>query len=523
VNVDVDVLIAGYGPVGAALAGLLGRYGVRTLVIDRAPGVVMSPRAIALDNEALRILQQVGLGEHDFARLPIPHVVLRSPRFGEFARLNTSRRIDGHPMLVTFFQPDLERALRANAEAQATTTAQTGVELLRFEEDADGVLAVLRTAEGAEQHVRARFLVGADGANSTIRAAIGESFEGETYLEDWLIVDALDVPGTLDHVEFLCDPARPCPHMVAPGGRTRWEFMLRPGETRDDMLKDGAIEALLTPWAKPGEYALERKAVYRFHARACARFSKGRVFLVGDAAHVTPPFVGQGLVAGLRDASNLAWKLAWVLRHGAAASVLDSYDLERRPHAVEMINLARFAGMLIMPRSPARAWLIHGGIKALRKLPGVKALMDDSGLKPANAYPKGLFVPGRGRVRRGAWIPQALVRDAGGRLIPSDDMFGPGFTLICTDSSTPNIHADTARRWQAMGGMTTALLRKGSKAMPSCAEDVEDAFAEITRTKWCVVVRPDRTVLHDGPLAEADRVLRESLALLAGGSNAASF
>ena len=511
---EVDVLIVGYGPVGAALAGLLGRYDVRTLVIDRATDIFAAPRAIALDNEALRILQQVGLGERDFARVPIPYVALRSPRFGEFARINMAKTIDGHPALVTFFQPELERALRANAEQMRSVEARTGVELVRFTEERDGVRAQLRTAEGAEECVFARYLVGADGASSQVRAAIGQRFEGETYAEDWLILDALDVPNTIDHVEFVCDPKRPCPHMVAPGQRTRWEFMLHKGESREAMLEDAAIAELLRPWAAPGEYTIERKAVYRFHARACARFSKGRIFLAGDAAHITPPFAGQGLVAGLRDAANLAWKLAWATKGRAAEPILDSYDEERRPHAAKMIDLARRAGLVIMPRSHAQAWLTHGAIKLLRKLPPFRSLIDDFGLKPANAYPRGLFVHGRGPVARGSWFPQGVVRDADGRHRLSDDVLGQGLSLICAASATASIEPKTLERWQAAGGSVTLLVAKGSARVRGAVEDLDGAFSAITSTGWCVVVRPDRTVLHAGPCAEVNRVLRESLDLL---------
>ena len=370
---DVDVLIVGYGPVGAAIAGLLGRYGARTLVVDRLPDIFLLPRAIALDNEALRILQMVGLAEDAFAKVVIPHVRMHCPHVGEFGRINTAGTIDGHPKLVTFYQPELERALRAHAERQPGVTARTGVEMVRFSEDRDGVRVVLRTSAGVEAVVRTRYLVGADGASSNVRTAIDLDFEGETYSEDWLIVDALGVPDNIDHVEFLCNPDRPTPHMVAPGGRTRWEFMLKPGETPEEMEKDSTIASLLMPWAKADEIRIERKAVYRFHARVCKRFSKGRVFLAGDAAHVTPPFAGQGLVAGLRDAANLAWKLAWVVRGRASEAILDTYDQERRPHAAKMIRLAKFMGQLVMPREPRRerssctaAWQSFGGYPAIR-------------------------------------------------------------------------------------------------------------------------------------------------------------
>jgi 3-(3-hydroxy-phenyl)propionate hydroxylase len=283
------------------------------------------------------------------------------------------------------------------------------------------------------------------------------------------------------------------------------------------MERDSTIAELLRPWAKPGEYRIERKAVYRFHARACARFSKGRVFLVGDAAHITPPFIGQGLVSGLRDAANLAWKLAWVIQGRASASILDSYDQERRPHASKMIALARFTGLLVMPRSHLRAWLSHGVLKLLRQIPLLRAHFDEFRIKPANAYGKGLFVRGRGRrIAHGAWFPQGLVRDGDGSCKLSDELLGLGFSLVCTGAVSPALDAATARAWEAVGGTTTRIARKGSGDAVGLPEDTDDTFTKLTAAPWCVVVRPDRTVLHQGPLADVNRIVTESIALVRG-------
>jgi 3-(3-hydroxy-phenyl)propionate hydroxylase len=486
---EVDVLVVGYGPVGAALASLLGQYGVRTLVIDRASEIWMAPRAIALDNEALRILQLAGLSDDAFARVPIPYVRMRCPDLREFARIDTAGTIDGHPKLVTFYQPELERALRRQATAHASVTAAGGVELQGFAQTDGHVVARLGTGAGART-VRARFMVGADGASSTVRAAIGQAFAGETYAEDWLVVDARDVPRSIDHVEFLCDHRRPTPHMVAPGGRTRWEFMLRPGETRDEMERDETIRRLIAPWTDGREIEIERKAVYRFHARSCARYREGRVFLAGDAAHLTPPFAGQGLVAGLRDAANLAWKLAWVVRGRASSAILDSYDEERRPHAIKMIAMAKLLGRVIMPRDRLAAVLVHGALKVARRLPVVRSYVEGLGIKPKPRFAHGLFVRGgRGPLRRGGMFPQ---RER------SDDALGPAVALVGLGADAASrLDQPLRARWAAAGG-GVARLAPGGFARPG----------------WCAVVRPDRTVLHDGPAADAPRIVRESLAIL---------
>lgn len=497
---EVDVLIVGYGPVGAALTGLLGRYGVRTLVIDRATGIYLAPRAIALDNEALRILQMVGLSDGAFDKVVIPHVRMRCPYVGEFSKINTSGSIDGHPKLVTFYQPELEQALRTNAESHAQVTALTGVEFQDFVETPDGLRARLVLPDGRVHEIASKFLVGADGASSKVRKAIGQDFSGKTYGEDWLIVDARNVPDNIDHVEFICDHRRPTPHMVAPGGRTRWEFMLAAGESRDEMEKDETIHRLLAPWAAPDQLRIERKAVYRFHARSCERYSRGRVFLVGDAAHVTPPFVGQGLVAGLRDAANIGWKLAWVLRGVASPSILDSYDQERRPHATKMIALAKRMGQLVMPQNLITAFFIHGLLKLARRVPPLRRLLEEQGVKPKPDFGKGLFVRGRGKLRRGGMLPQLHLPCPSGATQLSDDALGPNLVLVGfgVDPST-SLDDEARSAWDRIGGSTLNLAGFNGAGLVS---------------GWCAVIRPDRTILHDGPASQAGRIVREALALL---------
>lgn len=512
-----DVVIVGYGPVGASLAALLGRYGVRTLVIDREAAIFTAPRAIALDNEALRILQAVGVAEDAFAKVAIPRVRMVCPYVGEFVELHTAGSLDGHPKLVTFFQPELERALRDLVEREESVTVRTGAEFVGLEDDGAQVRVVVRdVATDRLTTVRARYLVGADGARSKVREAIGEDPRGESYVEDWFIVDAVGVDSDFDHVEFHCDPRRPTPHMVAPGGRTRWEFMLAPGETRESMESEETLNRLLAPWTTSSAVRIERKAFYRFAARSCERYRVGNVFLAGDAAHVTPPFAGQGLVAGLRDALNLAWKLAWVVRGRADDAILDSYDAERRPHAAKMIALAKFAGHLIMSRSRLRAFFVHGAMKLLRTIPPVRRFTESQGMKPANAFDDGLFVRGASTLRRGGCLPQGLVRGARGDVVPSDDALGDGLALVGFGSdAAASLAATTARSFEEAGGTTVTFLPRGSGvAGDATFEDLGDVLVPgAAAIGWCAVVRPDRTVVHDGPARDADRIVREALGL----------
>ena len=392
-----------------------------------------------------------------------------------------------------------------------------GTTLESFEDDGTGVTARLKDRDGKCFEARARFLVGADGANSLVRRTLGLDFPGSTFAQDWLIVDAIDVPDGVDHVEFSCDPSRPTPRMPAPGGRQRWEFMLRPGESRERMESPDNVKRLLAPWCDASRIRIERTAVYRFHAREAVAFSKGRCFLAGDAAHVTPPFAGQGLVAGLRDAANLGWKLAWVIRGQAAESILASYDEERRPHARKIINLARFLGALVMPRNRLSAFLIHGTMRLLGVLPFTRSLFEDLKIKPQNTFDSGLFRRGSAaRLRGGATLAQAWVRRPASLPMLSDDALGSRWALIGfgVDPSR-HVSAELLGRWKAMSGSVWQWCHRGQAqhlgAPESRLEALDDTHFQKVPFGWVALVRPDRCVFAEGPLEEAGALVRMAL------------
>lgn len=518
--IATDVLIVGFGPVGAAFAALLGRYQVNALVIDKAHEILRMPRAIALDNEALRMLQLIGLPEHAFEKRVIPEVKMHCPLVGQFSRANTSGCIDGHPKLVTFYQPDLENALRERVQSLPSVTACTGYELLDLQQHADHVEAFLADEAGLAFTVKAKYVVGADGASSRVRTLIGQEFTGQTYAEDWLIVDAKGrEKEAIDHVEFLCNHRRPTPHMPAPGGRERWEFMLQAGETREQMEQPQRVAELLAPWVKASDLSIERTAVYRFHARCCTRFQKDRIFLIGDAAHITPPFVGQGLVAGLRDACNLSWKLAWVLSQRARPKILESYDQERRPHAKEMIDVAKLMGRVVMPRNALLAFLIHGLMRSMTVLPAARRLFEELDIKPKNQFKKGLFAKkSRGAaLLPGGLLPQVLVRDPALGTVLSDDILGDHLTLIgfgCDPETLLDI--PMRERWLVCGGRYVQLVQRGERggSQTPWAEDLTGELLKRLPPRSLLIVRPDRIVMHSGAGVQADSLVSNCLALL---------
>lgn len=518
---EIDVLIVGMGPVGAALAQLLSRHGTKTLVIDKAKDIFLAPRAIALDNEALRVLQMCGLEEDAFDKVAIPEVRMRSPLFGQYSRAVTAGSVDGHPKLVTFFQPQLEQVLRARLEGSLHVTVALGVSLMSLVQNAKEVIAELQTEDGQTHQVRARYMVGADGANSLVRRLLGQEFKGKTFAEDWLVVDAKQLPTPIDHVEFICDPHRPTPHMVAPGGRQRWEFKLNPGETRAQMEHPDTVKRLLHPWTKGQDIEIERVAVYRFHARVAEKFKVGRVLLAGDAAHITPPFVGQGLVSGLRDVANLAWKLSWVCHGRAQPGLLDTYDQERRPHAKAMIDLAKMMGRLVMPSNHAAAFLTHGLMSMMTRIPRLKRLFENLEIKPPNRFKVGCFVkPLRGAsLCRGAQMPQVWLKPrAGGEVVLSDDVLGTGLAMVGfgVDPSA-GLAPALAQAWAASGGRFIQINPRGQMARTSTLNLWEDLsgglMPSVVPVGWVAIVRPDKVVMHDGPSTEAATLLTHAMSL----------
>lgn len=452
---------------------------------------------------------------------------MHSPAVGLFARIRTAGAVDGHPKLVTFHQPELEAALRTRVQRRRSVSVRVGVELVELEERGGYVHVALRDLEGGVSKVRAEYVVAADGARSKVRESLGLGFDGETYAEDWLIVDAKDVQTPIDHVEFLCDPRRPTPHMVAPGNRQRWEFMLQPGETREEMEHPEKVRELLARWGSPESMQIERTAVYRFHARTVDSFRRGRVFLAGDAAHITPPFVGQGLVAGLRDAANLSWKLAWVLQGRAHGRILDSYDQERRPHAKAMIALARFMGRLVMPRSRVRAAGTGACLRVAGRVPFLRAYIEDLKIKPRNRFRRGLFVRGRWpgpwsravQLVAGDSFPQVWLSRADGHGCWSDDVLGAGLSLVGFGVDPEKYVGDAMDDWRAAGGSFLQVCHRGQRLHRGDGghvwEDISGRLVpETAPMEWAAVVRPDRTVMLHGPMSEAPRLVREALGLL---------
>ncbi|MGI5498936.1 bifunctional 3-(3-hydroxy-phenyl)propionate/3-hydroxycinnamic acid hydroxylase [Lentzea sp. CA-135723] len=454
----MTVVIVGAGPVGVTAALLLARQGVPSILLERHDDVYPLPRAVAVDDEVRRVLQAAGVAEA-FAAISRPSRGLRLVDgrhrvIAEFAR--ASQGVHGFPQTSMFDQPALERVLRDELARRPLCELRSGVEVVAVQE---GSVTYLR--DGVATTVEAAAVLGCDGANSLTRQAIGASWHDFGFAEEWTVVDVRTDAAVRcwEGVDQVCDPQRPATFMRVGEDHYRWEFRL------SEEIGDAQVGALVAPWVRPApdeEFEVVRKARYTFRARVADRWRRGRVFLLGDAAHQTPPFVGQGLGAGLRDAANLTWKLALVLR-GADERLLDTYEAERSPHVRRVIRIAVAAGWAMTGGQDRAASLRHAATAALCRLPGVPGLVNRE---------RGIA---RGPLSRGTTCPQPLV---GGR--PLDDLLGTSFAVVAR-GTTPGVRAVAA----ALGA-------------PIVQADELDEWLRSERVD-AVLVRPDRTVMDVVP------------------------
>ncbi|MET7893561.1 bifunctional 3-(3-hydroxy-phenyl)propionate/3-hydroxycinnamic acid hydroxylase [Streptomyces mirabilis] len=486
------VVIIGAGPVGVTAALLLARYGVRSLVLERHQDVYPLPRAVVVDDEVRRILQSVGIHE-EFAALARPARGLRllDARHRVIAEFTRSRHGQhGFPQTSMFDQPDLERLLRDALARRPECELWGGVEVVSVTQDTAGTAPVRitfrRDGSDEDEHVWADAVLGCDGAGSLTRDAIGAVWEDLHFEESWRVIDVRTSRPvrTWEGVDQICCPTQPATFMRLSEDRYRWEFRLADDEVLDGPGGLKRLRELVAPWVDlpsdawwGDDFAVIRQAQYTFRARLADRWRQGRVFLLGDAAHLTPPFIGQGLCAGLRDARNLTWKLARVLQQGADERLLDTYERERKPHARYVIRLAVAMGWAMTGGQDRGAALRRAVVGAACRIPGVTAAVSRD-LSPAlTAGPLVRRRPGLiGRRLTGTFCPQPWVI-VDGRRMRLDDVLGDSFAVLTAVPPTPHmtavatalhaatIHLDdleddgTLVAWLARGRADAALLR----------------------------------------------------------------
>lgn len=523
-----NVIVVGAGPVGCTAALLLADRGIPVTLIERHLEPHRLPRAVHLDDEVARTLHRVGVSEAFLARsrpgrglrlLDAGHRVM-----AEFRR-EAQVADSGFPGANMFHQPDLEALLLDRVHRHPLVEPHRGVEVHAIE----GVHAPL-TAPPVRVHTRAvadqaartfagSLVLGCDGANSTVRDLLGVRMRDLRFAERWLIVDVRADPplDTWDGVEQVCDPARAATFMHVAGDRYRWEFQLRDGEDEADLIGD--LGRLLRPWTRrTGLDGLRvvRTAAYTFRARLAVRLRVGRAFLLGDAAHLTPPFIGQGLAAGLRDADNLAWKIAHVLTGHAAPGLLNTYETERRPHAAALIRKAKLAGWAMTGGQDAAAAVRRLLLSAAVRNDRIRRRLASTATPPlrAGALRRDRRLFPRSRVLRvGALIPNPLLCLADGEQVRLDDLLGGAPALLTAGSPEPELVAACRRYGITPLRVTDAAAASGetewitARLVPGRATRLHALTGD---PSLIVLVRPDRVIA-----AVAARHQRPDVALYA--------
>ncbi|MFJ8113698.1 bifunctional 3-(3-hydroxy-phenyl)propionate/3-hydroxycinnamic acid hydroxylase [Streptomyces sp. NPDC096132] len=433
-DLPYDVAVIGYGPTGVTAANLLGQLGLRVVVLERDAEVYSRARAISTDEEVIRIWQRVGLADRlkqdMLAERPLDFVDARGRTF--LSACPTSRG-HGHPPQMFIYQPALEQVLRDGVDRWSNVEILLRHECVRLRQDADGVeLTLVGTADDSVRRLHAKYVIAADGGSSLTRAQLNVGYEGRTYEDRWVVIDTKMLKPWPDHdrLRFRCDPARPAVDCPTPLGHHRWEFPILPGDDEKHLTTDDAIHAMVSKYGiGRDQIEILRATVYSHHVRFAARFRVGRVFLAGDAAHAMPPWIGQGMAAGVRDAANLCWKLAAVLRGELPETLLDSYEAERKPHVREVTRRAVFTGKIITERRLPVARVRDTTLHAVRRMSALSGRLVDAHWIPVARYAKGFLAHPRTKAS-GHQIPQPWVTGTDGGRIRLDDVLGGRWLLL---------------------------------------------------------------------------------------------
>lgn len=503
-----QVAIAGAGPVGLMMANYLGQMGVSVVVVEKLDALIDYPRAIGIDDESLRAMQGIGLVDNVLPHTTPGHAMrFLTPKGRCFADIQPMTDEFGWSRRNAFIQPQVDAVLYDGLSRFSHVRCLFSREVEAFTQDSDGVTLNVKGSDGERETVRADWLVACDGGASFIRRTLNIPFEGQTAPNQWIVIDIANDPLATPHVYLCCDPVRPYVSAALPHGIRRFEFMVMPGETEAQLSEPHKMRQLLSKvLPDPDHVELIRQRVYTHNARIAERFRVDRVLLAGDAAHIMPVWQGQGYNSGMRDAFNLAWKLALVVNGKAGEALLDSYQQERRDHAKAMIDLSVTAGNVL---APAKRW--HGTVRdgiswLLNYLPPVKRYFLEMRFKPMPQYRDGaLLAEGEGKTSpAGKMFIQPKVTLENGQVTLLDEVIGARFAIIAWGCNPQwGLNAGQIAQWRAVG---VRFIQVVPEVQIHCDQDNVPGVIRVGDTQnrlksWfaqhdtaIAVVRPDRFV-----------------------------
>lgn len=516
------VVVVGAGPNGLTTANLLAQYGVDVLLIERNETTVQEPRAVSIDDESLRTMQAIGVVDTVISRVVLGYGSDYFTAGGScFLRVRPTAKEYGYPRRNAFRQPVFEQQLRdyfcAHAVNETRSEAWFSTELIDFHQGPEFIDLVLRRADGSLAEVSTHYLVACDGGRSFVREKLGIMLSGSTFHERWLILDLEETRDPTRDTKVFCDPARPCVSLPGPDRTRRFEFMLQEGETEPGVTSPQFTRKLLRPHGEENT-PLRRSRVYTFHARMADRWRDGRIFLVGDAAHLTPPFAGQGMNSGIRDAHNLSWKLAAVIQGRLGPRLLETYEQERRKHAWEMILLALRMGKVMMPRSFWSAFGLQAAFRLLSVVPPARAYFAEMKYKPKPRFDAGFLAHGSMRgagqlVGRLFTQPEVRGADRTGLL---DEFLGNNFALVSPPQTSPSLFERLPPNlWPHLRIQKVAIRAQGDTTpVPTGVTSVSDEGGDTSRSMnylppGLAMIRPDRYVAAYLPAENLERGISE--------------
>ena len=455
-DVTTDVAILGAGPVGLTIANYLSKQGVKVTIIEQLDSLIDYPRAIGIDDESLRTIQSLGLVDKVLPHTTPNHAMrFLTPKGRCFADIQPLTREFGFSRRNAFIQPQVDNVLLQGLKAYDQTQILFSRQLNEFTQDANGVTLKIQTKDQKQEEViHAQYLIACDGGNSVIRRNLNIAFDGETAPNQWIVIDLENDPLATPHIYLCCDPVRPYVSAALPHGIRRFEFMVMPGETQEELSKPENINKLLAK-VLPNTDGIEviRQRVYTHNARIADKFRVDRILLAGDAAHIMPVWQGQGYNSGMRDAFNLAWKMALVVQGKATHDLLDSYQIERKDHAKAMIDLSVMAGHVLAPPKKWQGFVRDGIAYALNYIKPIKQYLLEMRFKPMPKYNDGaLLADGQKNSPVGKMFIQPHVQLENSQTVLLDDVIGNDFAIIAWGVDPKwGLNEANMKQWQSLG------------------------------------------------------------------------